>query len=115
MRTFLLGALLLAAAAPAAAQTAALDPLVTATQTPAAGMALARRQIAAGDLLQALATLERLILADPANDRARLLHAGLLCKLDDRQGSLIEFDQLRGHNFTKAEWAEATASCGNKG
>lgn len=102
----------LVASLPALAETPAqLEALSRATDTAASGLALARRQIANGELLDALATLERLIVKDPANYQARLLHAGVLCRVDDPEGSLIEFDALRGHNFTAAQWAEASAPC----
>lgn len=97
---------------PAAAETPAqLDALSRATQQASAGLALARRQIRDGDVLGALATLERAALNDPGNREVRLLHAGLLCRLDDPQGSLIEFDDLRGSDFSDALWTEATAAC----
>lgn len=105
-------------AVPARAETPAqLDALSRATQQAGAGLALARRQIRDGDLLGALATLERAALNDPDNREVRLLHAGLLCRLDDPKGSLIEFDDLRGSDFSDALWAEATAACdaGRKG
>jgi len=90
---------------------AQLDALSRSAQQPGAGLALARRQIRDGDLLGAMATLERVAINAPDNREARLLHAGLLCRLDDRQGSLIEFDDLRGSEFSDALWAEATAAC----
>lgn len=94
------------------AQTVAdLDRLSRAAEQPATGLTLARSQISDGALLDALSTLERVILNTPANDEARLLHAGLLCRLDDREGSLVEFDALRGRNFPPALWSEATAPC----
>ena len=101
--------------APMQAATAQVPPateaLVRATAQPATGLALARRQIAAGDLTLAMATLERVILAQPEAGEARLLHAGLLCRLDDRQGSLVELDVLRGRDFPPALWREATEPC----
>lgn len=103
---------LLVGAVPAWAETPVqLEALSRATDSSASGLALARRQIANGELLDALATLERLIVNDPGNYQARLLHAGLLCRVDDPQGSLIEFDALRGHDFPPAQWAEAMAPC----
>lgn len=90
---------------------ATLEQLVRATETPSGGIALAREQTADGALLAALATLERVILTNPENAEARLLHAGLLCRLDDRSGSLVEFDALRGRSFAPALWAEATTQC----
>lgn len=98
--------------APAHAETPAqLDALSRSAQQPGTGLALARRQIREGDLLGAMATLERIAVNNPDNREARLLHAGLLCRLDDRQGSLIEFDSLRGSAFSDALWAEATDAC----
>lgn len=97
---------------PVHAETPAqLDILSRSTQQAGTGLSLARRQIRDGDLLGAMATLERVAITDPDNREARLLHAGLLCRLDDRQGSLIEFDSLRGSDFSDALWAEATGAC----
>ena len=105
-------AALLCSAMPAHAETAAqLDALSRSAQQPGTGLALARRQIRDGDLLGAMATLERVAINAPDNREARLLHAGLLCRLDDRQGSLIEFDNLRGSDFSDALWEEATGAC----
>lgn len=59
----------------------------------------------------ALATLERILISHPESDAALLLHASLLCRLDDRTGSLIEFDYLRGRNVPEAAWTEAAAPC----
>lgn len=88
-----------------------VERLARATETPSGGIALAREQTANGALLAALATLERVILTNPENAEARLLHAGLLCQLDDRAGSLVEFDALRGYTFAPSLWEEATAPC----
>lgn len=88
-----------------------VDQLARATETPSGGIALARKQTADGALVVALATLERVILNNPEHEEARLLHAGLLCRLDDRSGSLVEFDALRGHTFAPSLWEEATAPC----
>lgn len=97
---------------PASAQTAAaLDTLSRPSLQPATGLSLARRQIAAGDHTQALATVERVILARPDDEEARLLHAGLLCRIDDRAGSLVELDRLRGRDYPPDLWREATAPC----
>ncbi len=111
-RLLLIAALFTPLGIPAWAETPTeLEALSRATDSSAGGLALARNQITSGDLLDALATLERLIVNDPTDDQARLLHAGILCRVDDRQGSLIEFDKLRGHKFTTAQWSEATAPC----
>ena len=101
---------------PAMAETPAeLDALTRATDQPGAGVALARRQIAAGDMLEALATLERVIINHPQSNEARMLHAGVMCRLDDRQGALVELDQLRGRQIPDALWAEAEAACSDRG
>jgi Tfp pilus assembly protein PilF len=106
------GALVASAAAPARAETPEqLDGLSRATDVPSVGIALARRQINQGDLLGAMATLERVMLNAPDNETARLFHAGLLCRLDDREGSLVEFDDLRGRDYPDALWEEAAAAC----
>ena len=106
---------LLATTTPVAAQSlAAIDSVISRSADPANGLALARQQISSGALTDALASLERVILAHPANDEARLLHASLLCRLDDRRGSLVEFDNLRGHKFPDRLWQEATQPCGGR-
>jgi hypothetical protein len=77
----------------------------------ATGVSFARNQIKNGDLIGAVATLEHVLIGHPESDEALLLHASLLCRLDDRTGSLIEFDFLRLRNIPGAVWAEATAPC----
>lgn len=105
-----LAACLLVAASPAMADTLSqLDDLSRISAD--GGVALARSQIRTGDLLGAVATLERVLISHPESDEALLLHASLLCRLDDRMGSLIEFDYLRGRNIPDRVWAEAAAPC----
>ena len=100
------------AAAPARADSAAeLDALSRATAGVTTGIALAQRQIKEGDLTGAMASLERVILNHPQSNEARLLHASLLCRLDDRSGALIEFDDLRERGLPDWQWDEATAPC----
>ena len=102
-------------AASARADTIAeVDSLARTTTSPSAGMALARRKIDAGDLLEALATLERILISQQDKQQALLLHASLLCRLDDRPGAMIEFDQLRRRGIPDAVWNEATAPCNTK-
>jgi Flp pilus assembly protein TadD len=76
------------------------------------GLDLARRQVDNGDLTSAVATLERVLISHPEADAALLLHASLLCRLDDPAGARIEFDELRGHPIPDQDLAEATAACG---
>ncbi len=88
-----------------------LDRLVTASAKPAAGLALAQTQSAAGAWLDALATLERVLAVDPKHKQAKLLHASLLCRIDDADGAKLEFGRLKKSSYKKAEWAEAIAPC----
>lgn len=88
-----------------------LDALSRATEKEATGLALTHVQIGEGDLLDALSTLERLILNHPENNEARLLHASVLCRIDDLPGSMVEFEDLRGHDLPKDLWSEAVQPC----
>jgi len=102
----------LAAAGPAMAQadpTAELDALSQEWVQAGPGVALVRRQIGAGDLMAAVATLERVLMGDA--DAALLLHASLLCRLDDRDGARAELVAL-DLPVPAAAWAEVTAACG---
>lgn len=104
--------LVLVPLAPAAADTLEqLDRLTFASEDPEQGLALARSLAASGALVEALATLERTLAAKPKTKRALLLHASILCRLDDRTGGEVEFDKLKKGDFKKAEWAEARAPC----
>jgi len=97
---------------PANAQSLdALDQLISASAKPADAIALARLQADSGALLDALATLERTLLSDPANKPASLLHASILCRIDDRDGAAAEFARLKSKDFKKPEWAAARAPC----
>lgn len=101
--------------APARAQTAAaaeLDALAEASQDVEAGVALARSQAESGDLTEALATVERVLLAHPEADEARFIHVGLLCRADDPAGARSELDQFAGRQIPDEFWAEIIAACG---
>lgn len=99
-------------AAPAFADTPAqLDQQLRATAKLPTGLGLVRQQLGDGDLTGALASVERVIILDPLNAEARLLHASLLCRLDDRPGSQTEFDPMRGHDLPEKLWREETAHC----
>lgn len=106
----------IALAAPAArAQTdrfAELDAQIQASADPGAGIALARRQIAAGELTSAAGTLERVLMNEPRADAALLLHASLLCRLDDLPGAQAEIAEMRGVAISNQGWTEVTAACG---
>ena len=76
-----------------------LDLLSRASDDTKTGLALARDQTSLGDLTGAMATLERLLINHPDSDEAQLLHASLLCRLDDRTGASSEFAGLRKRDF----------------
>ena len=100
---------------PAQAQNdpaADLDLLAQASTETASGLALAREQAVAGDLVGAVATLERVLLAHPDADEVRLIHASLLCRLDDPAGARAELDQLAGRPVDDRAWTEVTQACG---
>lgn len=88
-----------------------VDQALRATARVPSGLALVRQRARDGDLTGALAAAERVIILDPLNAEARLLHASLLCRLDDRPGSQTEFDPLRGHDLPDATWRKETAYC----
>jgi Flp pilus assembly protein TadD len=112
----LIAALLLTVALPASAETLEeLDGLVEASANPTDGLKLARAQADAGSLLDALATLERVLAIDPKHKQARLLHASLLCRADDAVGAAYEFSKLKSGSYKKVEWASAIAPCNKTG
>jgi Flp pilus assembly protein TadD len=88
---------------------------VQASSKPADGLALAQTQVQAGAWLEALATLDRVLAAEPKHKQARLLHASILCRLDDPTGAAFEFGRLKSGSYNKAEWAAAIAPCNNPG
>ena len=105
-------ALAVASAAMGQADPAAeLDALSQESVQAGPGVALARRQIGAGDLMAAVATLERVLMGHADADAALLLHASLLCRLDDRDGAKAELVAL-DRPVPAAAWAEVTAACG---
>ena len=100
--------------APAMAQNAELtelDRLTDASADPGSAMALARNQIASGELTGAVATLERLLVDHPEADDALVLHASLLCRLDDREGARVELGELH-FAISEAAWQEVVSACG---
>ena len=102
-------------APPAFAQAdpaAALDQLSDAATGTGSGTALARQQIRSGDLTGAAATLERVLINHPDASDVLLLHASVLCRLDDAGGARLEIDEVRGRAIPGQAWAEATAACG---
>ena len=89
-----------------------LDQLVVAT--PVAGLALAREQSQAGNLLLALSTIENVLFASPKNKEARLMHAVLLCRLDDLPGAAVHIAQLKRKDYPPADWQQMMTICGAK-
>lgn len=89
----------------------ALEALVAESSSPAAAIAAARAQTAAGDLTGAAATLERALLADPNANDARLLYAATLCRLGDPQAARIEIAKLDRQDISPSLWAEADQAC----
>ena len=88
-----------------------MDALSRATDAVAPGLELARNQSAGGDLLGALATLERINIQYPTAKEAQLLHASLLCRLDDKAGAATEFSHLKRRDYARNVWDEAIAPC----
>ncbi len=100
---------------PALAQdseVAALDQLVERSASVNSAIELAREQAAAGDLLGAAATYERVLIADENADEARLAYAAILCRLDDRQSARLELRALNGAGGSQAARDEVAKACG---
>lgn len=108
----LAAAALAAASAHAQSGESEIDRLIDQSGDPRAAMALARRLIGEDDLVGAAATLERVLIGNPYDDAALLLHASLLCRLDDKAGARAELASLSGVAANGAGWAEVTAACG---
>ncbi|TIX50731.1 hypothetical protein [Alteraurantiacibacter aquimixticola] len=107
-----LAIVLLAAGAPLAAQTLeALDTLSDRSADEAAGIAFAQEQSSRGELLEALATLERVLAAYPESDEARFNHAMLLCWVDDPQGAEVEFERLDEDDYAPGALQQARDNC----
>ncbi|OYY91997.1 MAG: hypothetical protein B7Y45_00445 [Sphingomonas sp. 28-66-16] len=107
------GAMLWTGPAPAQDdRVAALDPIAEASTDVEAGMALAAQQSAAGDLVEAAATLERVLLLHPLAHRALIVHAGLLCRLDDAEGGRIELAKFLNPPVADPAWTAAIGACG---
>lgn len=66
----------------------------------------AKQEAAAGNLLQAASTLERLLYAEPNWDSARLFYTYVLLQLDDRQAASRELVLLESRPLNGAQKAE---------
>ena len=71
-------------------------------------LAYARQQADAGELLGAAAALERMLYGNPDWDSARLFYAGLLVRMDDRQGAERELRLLQTRPLSAEQRAELT-------
>lgn len=101
---------------PASSQTLQqLDALSDQTADEQTGIALARQQAASGALLEALATIERVLTRFPRSAEARFDHAMLLCKVGDQQGGLLEFSRLKDKDYPPGALKQAIGSCQNAG
>ena len=107
-------AFLILVTTPAFSQTLEqLDALSDETADEQTGIALARKQTERGELLEALATIERVLSLFPRSAEARFDHAMLLCRVGDPQGGLIEFGRLTDKDYPPAALKQAIASCQN--
>ena len=88
-----------------------LDTLSDLSADEAGGIAQAKQQGERGEYLEALATLERVLAVYPKSHEARLIHAIFLCKVDDRQGGLVELGKLKKKHYGKELLAESRALC----
>ena len=105
-------AALLVSTAPLAAQSfEEIDILVQQTADEERGIAAAREQTERGELLEALATLERVLTVFPESAEARFNHAMLLCWIDDPQGGLLEFERLNEDDYEEGVLKQAVANC----
>lgn len=90
---------------------AELDQLADAAADEASGLLLAQEQAKAGEFLQALGTVERVLAQHPKSQSGRLLHAVYLCQIDDLPGGEAEMDKLKEKNFPEELWGQAQALC----
>ena len=95
----------LAPAAPALAQIT-FEDVYAAPDDQDLNLAYARQQAQAGELLGAVAALERMLYSNPDWDSARLFYAGLLVRLDDVQGARREVGLLRDRPLGASQRAE---------
>lgn len=90
---------------------AELDQLAEAAADEASGLLLAQEQAKAGEFLQALSTVERVLALHPKSQSGRLLHAVYLCQIDDLPGGAAEMNKLKEKNFPEELWGQAQTLC----
>lgn len=88
-----------------------LDAMAEITQDEAAGIQFAQGQADRGEFLEAIGTLERVLANHPKSQAARLLHAVLLCRIDDQTGGAVELAKLKQKDFPDETWTQAKAIC----
>lgn len=99
-------------APPARAETPEeLDVLSDRAVNEQAGIALAQEQAARGEWLEAVATLERVLAANPKSSTALFLHASYLCRVDDRLGGTVELGKLRKKDHAKQDLDALRVQC----
>ena len=104
--------LLLSMSVPASAETLEeLDRLAEASVEEQPGIALAQAQAERGELLEAIATLERVLALHPKSQNARLLHAVYLCDTDDQLGGAVELGKLKRKKYPDQSWSVALSRC----
>jgi hypothetical protein len=99
-------------AAPSSAETLEeLDALSDLSANEETGIEAAREHADRGEYLEALATLERVLAVHPKSHNARLIHAIYLCRIDDKQGGLVEIGKLKNKNYGDGVLSEARVMC----
>lgn len=99
-------------AVPAQAETLEeLDLLSDATADEESGIQLARDQAGSGELLEALATIERVLVEHPKSAAARLLQAFYLCRVDDRVGGSVALSKLKERDYAQEALDQVRATC----
>ncbi|GEM_PF-1937467 len=88
-----------------------LDQLSDLSVNEESGIAAAQDQAGNGSLLEALATLERVMAVHPNSLNARMLHAYYLCAIDDQQGARVEIDNMDEDDFGRQNLTELRARC----
>ncbi|WP_066559917.1 hypothetical protein [Croceicoccus bisphenolivorans] len=88
-----------------------LDALSDQSADAPSGISMAQEQAKRGEYLDALATLERVLAANPKSHEARLIHAVYLCRIDDRQGGRVELAKLKKKYYSDGLLDEARAMC----
>lgn len=98
-------ALTAAFALPAQAQIS-FDEVFASPENAQLNLDYAKQEAAAGNLLQAASTLERLLYAEPNWDSARLFYTYVLIQLDDRQGAAREAQLLDARPLSVSQRSE---------